>query len=281
VGRDADRDRSGDQAAWCDLVARLELPSPVDPANPPWPERENLSQRARTRDDQDAGPGGPARQVQARDESATGKDFNPWGQPDSPADPAPPADSGRSAPTPASRGRIVRPARSLRFFVPADDQAPGARRRMPGAAGLPGPTDLPGMHGFPSARGLAPGWGFWPVTGPAGEVMPPDAADVGAGQADADAGWVEWDEFGDNAEERYVPPQVPPQPKLDPVARGAWTALFGGPGYLFIATTLGWQVPGWAQLAAIVAFITGFVVLVSRLGDGPSRRDGPDQGAVV
>ena len=74
---------------------------------------------------------------------------------------------------------------------------------------------------------------------------------------------------------------MPPQPKLDPVARGAWTALFGGPGYLFIATTLGWQVPGWAQLTAIVAFITGFVVLVSRLGDGPSRRDGPDQGAVV
>jgi hypothetical protein len=65
------------------------------------------------------------------------------------------------------------------------------------------------------------------------------------------------------------------------VAKGAWAALFGGPGYLFIATTLGWQVPGWAELAAIVAFVTGFVVLVSRLGDGPSRRDGPDQGAVV
>ncbi len=78
-----------------------------------------------------------------------------------------------------------------------------------------------------------------------------------------------------------MPPQIPPLPKLDPVARGAWTALFGGPGYLFLATTLSWQVPGWAELAAIVAFITGFVVLVSRLGDGPSRKDGPDQGAVV
>jgi hypothetical protein len=27
--------------------------------------------------------------------------------------------------------------------------------------------------------------------------------------------------------------------------------------------------------------VSGFVILVSRLGDGPSRRDGPDQGAVV
>src|SRR5262249_54986345 len=79
----------------------------------------------------------------------------------------------------------------------------------------------------------------------------------------------------------YVPPYVPPQPKLDPVARGAWTALFGGPGYLFIATTLGWDVPKWAELAAIIAFISGFVILVSKLGDGPSRRDGPDHGAVV
>jgi len=97
--------------------------------------------------------------------------------------------------------------------------------------------------------------------------------------ADTDLGFPE--DGAQDEDEGYVPPYVPPQPKLDPVARGAWTALFGGPGYLFIATTLGWQVPGWAELAAIVAFITGFVVLVSRLGDGPSRRDGPDQGAVV
>lgn len=89
-------------------------------------------------------------------------------------------------------------------------------------------------------------------------------------------------EFDDEEDDdRYVPPEVPPQPKLDPIAKGAWAALFGGPGYLFLATTLSWQVPGWAELAAIIAFIAGFVVLVFRLGDGPSRKDGPDQGAVV
>jgi hypothetical protein len=97
----------------------------------------------------------------------------------------------------------------------------------------------------------------------------------------ADPGWPELHDEDEHEDGRYVPPHVPPLPKLDPVARGAWTALFGGPGYLFIATILSWQVPGWAELAAIAAFVAGFVVLVSRLGDEPSRRDGPDQGAVV
>ncbi len=129
------------------------------------------------------------------------------------------------------------------------------------------------------AGGLAQGWTFVPVTGPPSEVPP--AADAAQDHPASPGDWLDWDELEQGTDERYVPPQVPPQPKLDPVARGAWTALFGGPGYLFIATTLQWQVPGWARLAAIIAFITGFVVLVSRLGDGPSRRDGPDQGAVV
>jgi hypothetical protein len=84
----------------------------------------------------------------------------------------------------------------------------------------------------------------------------------------------EWDE-------PYIPPPLPPGPKLDPVAKGAWLALFGGPGYLLLATLLNWQISGWAALTAAIAFVTGFIVLVFRLGDGPSKRDGPDQGAVV
>jgi hypothetical protein len=177
VGRDTSRDQSGDQAAWRDLVARLELPSAIDPADAPWPDRENL---------------------------------------------APATSSATSAPA-------------------ASD---------------------------------------WP-TAPTGTPTPPSAPDEPLNLRH-DLNFVDFDaEDDEDQDHRYVPPYVPPQPKLDPVARGAWTALFGGPGYLFIATTLGWQVPGWAELAAIIAFITGFVILVSRLGDGPSRRDGPDQGAVV
>jgi hypothetical protein len=85
----------------------------------------------------------------------------------------------------------------------------------------------------------------------------------------------------DGASNRYVPPPLPPGPKLDPVAKGAWLALFGGPGYLLLATVLNWQIAGWSALTAAVAFVAGFVVLVVKLGDGPSKRDGPDQGAVV
>jgi hypothetical protein len=86
---------------------------------------------------------------------------------------------------------------------------------------------------------------------------------------------------GDDADEHYVPPPPPPLPHLDSVAKGAWTALFGGPAYLLLATLLGWTVPGWAALAAIAAFVTGFVLIVLRLGDGPSRGSGPDNGAVL
>jgi hypothetical protein len=126
---------------------------------------------------------------------------------------------------------------------------------------------------------MAAGWNFGPITGPVREA--PASDDPSEATTHPELGWLELDDDDGNADDRYVAPHVPPLPKLDPVARGAWTALFGGPGYLLIATTLSWQVPGWAELAAIVAFVAGFVVLVSRLGDGPSRRDGPDQGAVV
>jgi hypothetical protein len=276
VGHDADRDRSGDQDAWRDLVARLELPSPVDPANPPWPERENLRPAAHARpdtEDSDQRPGGPQ---EVWDQPLGGKDADSVAQPDSPRDPSPPTDYGRSARTPTTPGRVIRPARSMRFPVPADEQSQGASGRRPG------PADLPDLHGIPTfspLSGLAPGWTIGPVAAPADKPAPAEHARDEPTSPDLDL--PDWRALDDNADERFIPPPTPPQPKLDPVARSAWTALFGGPGYLFIATTLQWQIPGWAELAAIIGFITGFVVLVSRLGDGPSRRDGPDQGAVV
>lgn len=85
----------------------------------------------------------------------------------------------------------------------------------------------------------------------------------------------------DPAEEHYIPPPPPPLPKLDPVTKGAWLALFGGPFYLLIATALGWQVSGLAAIAAVAAFVGGFVVLVLRMDSGGPRDSGPDDGAVV
>jgi hypothetical protein len=82
-------------------------------------------------------------------------------------------------------------------------------------------------------------------------------------------------------DEHYVPPPPPPLPHLDPVAKGAWTALFGGPAYLLVASIAGWVVPGWAALGAVAAFIGGFTAVVLRLGDRSAGDDDPDQGAVL
>jgi hypothetical protein len=85
----------------------------------------------------------------------------------------------------------------------------------------------------------------------------------------------------EDEDEHFVPPPPPPLPQLDPIAKGAWVALFGGPAYLVLASIIGWTVPGWAALVAVMAFVGGFAIVVLRLGDGPSRGDGPDSGAVI
>ncbi len=86
----------------------------------------------------------------------------------------------------------------------------------------------------------------------------------------------------DPDEEHFVPPTPPPLPKLDPVTKGAWLALFGGPGYLVLATAAGWSIPGLAAFCAVAAFVAGFAVLVLRMHEPDSgRSDDNDDGAVV
>ena len=82
-----------------------------------------------------------------------------------------------------------------------------------------------------------------PATPPALRGPPWAPADPPAGPpADTDE--------ADDTDEHYVPPPPPPLPHLDPVAKGAWTALFGGPAYLLVATLVGWTVAGWTALLA-------------------------------
>jgi hypothetical protein len=83
-------------------------------------------------------------------------------------------------------------------------------------------------------------------------------------------------------DDHFVPPPPPPLPKLDPVAKGAWLALFGGPGYLVVATAAGWTVSGFAAFVAVAAFVAGFAILVLRMHEpGPGGPDDGDDGAVV
>jgi len=86
---------------------------------------------------------------------------------------------------------------------------------------------------------------------------------------------------GDDDDDHFVPPVPPPLPRLDPVSKGAWVALFGGPLYLLIAVMASWQVPDWAAFCAVAAFVGGFAALVVRMSDRPPRDSGPDDGAVV
>lgn len=81
-------------------------------------------------------------------------------------------------------------------------------------------------------------------------------------------------------DEGYVPPEPPPLPRGDLVSTLAWIGVLGTPIF-FLATALFWRtVPQLLIVAAIAAFVGGFVTLVVRM---PEDRDGDgwDDGAVV
>jgi hypothetical protein len=82
-------------------------------------------------------------------------------------------------------------------------------------------------------------------------------------------------------DEHFVPPPPPPLPKLDPVSKGAWVALFGGPAYLLVAVLVHWQIPSILAFIAVAAFVGGFATLVMRMDDKPPDDSGSDDGAVV
>jgi len=103
---------------------------------------------------------------------------------------------------------------------------------------------------------------------------PPAAHSVRPRQAPADPAPAD--------DEHFVPPAPPPLPKLDSITKGAWAALFGGPGYLVVATVAGWPVSGITAFCAVAAFVTGFALLVLRMNEpGPGDPDDGDDGAVV
>lgn len=151
---------------------------------------------------------------------------------------------------PANRSRIIRPASYPRFSRAIPRQiGPSAHADDQNAASRGGPFD--------------------PLEDSSGSSRPRDFELADDSVFD----------FGDG--DRYIPPPLPPMGGVDPVVAGAWVALFGGPAYLLISMLTDWPTPRWTALVAVIAFVAGFIVLVFRLGDGPSKRDGPDQGAVV
>jgi len=240
---------SDEDAAWRDLVARLEEPAATT-GPVPWPEREDVPHpRPQPPRDADGTVGAPeGREQQGADES--------------------PGPDARNGPD------VVRGTEGTR----EGGDVQGAR----GADGISGP----GNEGAREALGAdGPPEGFEPG------AFEPDVIQSARPERRAAhstrprrirARRAPTPAVPDDDEEHFVPPAPPPLPKLDPMAKGAWAALFGGPGYLVVATAAGWSVPGIAAFCAVAAFVTGFAILVLRMNDpGPGGPDDGDDGAVV
>jgi len=244
---------SDEDAAWRELVARFEEPAaPMGVA--PWPEREDVpGQRPQ------ASPWTDGARAAETAPDGPGEALGPAALPGSRAAGDPDETAGARETAEDGSAREARGGEEIRGFD--DEEVRGAF----GAEPLPGthepdviqaarrdrraPAHGNGMHGTRSRKIRA-------------RNAPPRPA-----QED---------------DEHYIPPTPPPLPKLDPITKGAWVALFGGPAYLVVATAAGWAVPGIAAFLAVAAFVTGFAVLVLRMNDpGPGGPDDGDDGAVV
>lgn len=275
---------SEDEAAWLDLIGRFEAPAYPGDAPAPWPESENLTGPAGGAGvipDSGSAPGGPGGAIPPAEGGVA-----PVPAEDGGARPAPAAEGG-TRPTPDGDGGVrPAPASDSGLTSAADSgirSAPARNDditlRPPWDAGLPPARAAGSGFSLPSAgSGSSPpraGNGFTPPPARNGFTPPP----AGNGAAPpAPRGGPDADPLAD---EHFVPPPPPPLPRLPPVQKGAWVALFGGPGYLLVATLAGWSVAGWLAILAIAAFVGGFMTLVLHLGDDRDEDSGPDDGAVV
>jgi hypothetical protein len=200
---DVDGEVSGDEAAWRDLVARLE--SPVGQATEvvPWPAREDIPAAENPAPSGPSQQTGPSGQTGLSQQTGLSGQTGPSQQTGPPAAPAPADIPGIDGRAPFDQGRVIRFAGDPRSYTPPEEQ-----------------------------------------------------------------------------DEPYKPERLPPPARMDPVSKGAWVALIGGPGYLLLGTILQWTISGTEALAAIAAFIAGFAILVVKMGDRPPRDDN-DDGAVL
>jgi hypothetical protein len=276
---------SDEDAAWRDLVARFEAPA-IDGQPTPWPERENVDPAGGTRGVEGAEGARETKGAHAAD----GKHRADGGGTD-PADGKHRADGTG---TDAADGMGTDPA-------DVKHRADGASVTN-GADGPSGATSADGVqHGTrpdPAVRPTA-GEAAAEPRGESGGITDPGGADEAWGMHAGEGIWVHepngiwvaeraWRGSArgmpqdDPDEEHFVPPTPPPLPKLDPVTKGAWLALFGGPGYLVLATAAGWSIPGLAAFCAVAAFVAGFAILVLRMHEPDSESpDDNDDGAVV
>ncbi|MFE7899520.1 hypothetical protein ACFU3E_18705 [Streptomyces sp. NPDC057424] len=89
------------------------------------------------------------------------------------------------------------------------------------------------------------------------------------------------DDFDEDDEGHFVPPEPPPLPTADPTAKFAWLGVLGGPVLLLLAVLLGWEMTWWLATLGIGGFLGGFATLVMRMRTDDEEDDDPGRGAVV
>ena len=103
----------------------------------------------------------------------------------------------------------------------------------------------------------------------------------GVGPRDYTAPDSSEDDFDEDDEGHFVPPEPPPLPTADTTARFAWLGVLGGPVLLLLAVVLGWDMTWWLATAGVGGFLGGFVTLVTRMRTDDEEDDDPGRGAVV
>ncbi|MGX1130098.1 hypothetical protein RKD49_002288 [Streptomyces glaucescens] len=106
------------------------------------------------------------------------------------------------------------------------------------------------------------------------------APGVGGGPRDYSAPEPAEDDFDEDDEGHFVPPEPPPLPAADATAKFAWLAVIGGPVLLLLAVLFGWDMTWWLTALGIGGFLGGFATLVMRMRTD-DEDDDPGRGAVV
>jgi hypothetical protein len=160
---------------------------------------------------------------------------------------------------------------------PARENLPETETAVAGVTGAPGETAPDAADSARATESVAPSDSqARPGLSRPGDIARPADRTRIVKPAGDPRSWMAAEE----EDEQYVPDPLPPPARMDPVTKGAWVALICGPAYLLLGTLVGWTISGSEALAAIAAFIAGFIILVVKMGDRPSRDDN-DDGAVL
>ncbi|MER7185025.1 hypothetical protein ABT404_37115 [Streptomyces hyaluromycini] len=103
----------------------------------------------------------------------------------------------------------------------------------------------------------------------------------GVGPRDYSAPEASEDDFDEDDDGHFVPPEPPPLPETDTTAKFAWLGVVGGPVLLLLAVLLGWDMTWWLATLGIGGFLGGFVTLVTRMKTDDDEDGDPGRGAVV